>query len=232
MAASVLAFALVLAGRLSAEERARSRVRGAFDGYMDEAALGKLLAEADGSLLLKGAQKRVSVLHVLVQEPLGERELPPEERIQRLHQAFAAMTEEVVRRKGRVESLRGNGLLAIFGDPLSLPDHAPRAVEAALAIQSRLQALTGTQEGSRALVVRAGVATGEAVIGNVGLQDGRVEYVVMGAPLERALALTPQATEGGVIVSSSTREACSDRFGFAPHQESALEEPAFVVRAA
>jgi CHASE2 domain-containing sensor protein/class 3 adenylate cyclase/predicted Ser/Thr protein kinase len=232
MAASVLAFALVLAGRLSAEERARSRVRGAFDGYMDEAALGKLLAEADGSLLLKGAQKRVSVLHAQVQEPFGERELPPEERIQRLHQAFEVMTEEVLRRKGRVESLRGNGLLAVFGDPFSLPDHAPRAVEAALAIQSRMQALTGAKEGSRALVLRAGVATGEAVIGNVGLQDGRVEYVVMGAPLERALALTQQAPKDGVLVSSSTQEACSGRFGFDPIEESELAEPAFVVRAA
>jgi class 3 adenylate cyclase len=232
MTASVLAFALVLAGRLSAEERARSRVRGAFDGYMDEAALGKLLADAESSLLLKGAQKRISVLHAHVQEPFGERELPPEERIQSLHQIFEAMAEEVVRRKGRIESLRGNGLLAVFGDPFSLPDHAARAIETALAIQSRLQELTGAQEGRRALVVRVGVATGEAVIGNVGLRDGRVEYVAMGAPLERALVLTAQAAEGGVVVSSSTREACSNRFRFASVQESETEEPAFHVSGA
>lgn len=232
MAASVLALALVLAGRLSAEERARSRVRGAFDGYMDEAALGRLIADAERSMLLKGAQKRISVLHAQVQEPMGERELSPEERIQRLHQAFAAMIEEVIRRKGRVESLRGNGLLAVFGDPFSLPDHAPRAVEAALAVQSRVQALTGAKEGSRGMAVRVGVATGEAVIGNVGLQDGRMEYVVMGAPLDRALALTQQAPEGSVLVSSSTQEACARRFSFDPVQQSELEEPAFVVRGA
>jgi CHASE2 domain-containing sensor protein/class 3 adenylate cyclase/predicted Ser/Thr protein kinase len=232
MAASVLAFALVLAGRLSAEERARSRVRGAFDGYMDEAALGKLLADAESALLLKGAQKRISVLHAHVQEPFGERELPPEERIQRLHQVFEATTEEVVRRKGRIESLRGNGLLAVFGDPFSQPDHAARAVETALAIQSRVQELTRAKEGSHAPVVRVGVATGEAVIGNVGLQGGRVEYVVMGAPLERALVLTAQAAEGGVAVSSSTREACSNQFRFSPIQESETEEPMFSVRGA
>jgi class 3 adenylate cyclase len=90
--------------------------------------------------------------------------------------------------------------------------------------------LTGTAEGNRALVVRVSVATGEAVIGNVGLRDGRVEYVVMGAPLERALVLTSQAAEGGVIVSSPTREACSNRFHFASIQESELEEPAYFVR--
>ena len=232
MTASVLAFALVLAGRLSAEERARSRVRGAFDGYMDEAALGKLLADAESSLLLKGAQKRISVLHAHVQEPFGERELPPEERIQRLHQIFEAMTEEVVRRKGRIESLRGNGLLAVFGDPFSLPDHAARAVETALAIQSRLQELSAANEGRRALVVRIAVATGEAVIGNVGLREGRVEYVALGSPLERALVLTAQASEGDVVVSSSTREACSNRFRFVSVKESETEEPAFLVRGA
>jgi CHASE2 domain-containing sensor protein len=231
MAASVLAFALVLAGRLSAEERARSRVRGAFDGYVDDAELGRLLADAERPALLKGAQKRISVLHAQVQDPPGGAErLPPEERIQRLRQAFQAMTEEVVRRKGRVETLRGNGLLAVFGDPLALPDHAPRAVEAAQAIQSRLEAMERASEEGLGLETRVGICTGEAIIGNVGLQDGRMEYAVIGKPLERALELARRASAGQVFVSVATREACADRFSFGEIQGGAAEEPAFCLQ--
>jgi len=232
MTAAVLAFALVLAGRISAEERARSRVRGAFDGYVDDAELGRLLADAERPALLKGAQKRISVLHAHVQDPPGGSErLPPEERIQRLRQAFQAMTEEVVRRKGRVETLRGNGLLAVFGDPLALPDHALRAVEAALAIQSRLGGLARTAEEGLGLETRVGISTGEAIIGNVGLEGGRMEYAVIGGPLERALELTRRVPAGEVFVSAATREACAGRFSFGLIKEGEEGEPAFFLHA-
>ncbi|HYH99019.1 protein kinase domain-containing protein, partial [Hyalangium sp.] len=164
MTASVLTFALVLSGRLSAEERARSLVRGAFDGYLDEAELGKLLADAERSAILRGARKRVSVLYAQLQDPPGVLELsPPEDSIQHRRQTFQAMAQEVVRHKGRVEALRGNGVLAVFGDPLALPNHAQRAVEAALALQSGLEALTRTKGSSHPLELRVGIATGEAV---------------------------------------------------------------------
>ncbi|KFE62212.1 hypothetical protein DB31_4318 [Hyalangium minutum] len=231
MAASVLAFALVLAGRLSAEERARSRVRSAFDGYVDETELGRLLADAEHPALLQGAQKHLTVLQAQVQSPPGGAERqPPEERILHLRQAFQVMTEEVVRRKGRVETLRGNGLLAVFGDPLALPDHAPRAVEAAQAIQSRLEALQRTSDEGLGLETRVGIATGEAVIGNVGLQGGKMEYAVIGRPLERALELARQASTGQILVSAATREACASRFGFGLIQESGETEPGFVLQ--
>jgi serine/threonine protein kinase/class 3 adenylate cyclase len=231
MTASVLAFALVLAGRLSAEERARSLVRGAFDGYVDSADLSLLLADPDRPALLEGAQKRVSVLYAHVQSPAGVLErTPPEETIGHLRRAFQAAAQEVLRRKGRVESLRGNGLLAVFGDPLLLTDHASRAVEAALALQACLAA--SPQEEARGLMleVRVGVATGEAIVGNVGLAEGRLEYSVMGAPLEQALQLGQQAPGGTVLVSEATREACASRFGFVSAEASGEGPPAFLAR--
>ncbi|MBN1209354.1 MAG: CHASE2 domain-containing protein [Myxococcaceae bacterium] len=231
MMASVLAFALVLSGRLSAEERERSLVRSAFDGYIDETDLGRLLAEARRPALLEGARKRVSVLYAQVRSPEEMLEqTPPEEWVQGLRRVFQAMTEEVVRRKGRVESLQGKGLLAVFGDPISLPDHAQRAVEAALAIQSRLEALRQAEANGLWPEIRVGVSTGEAVIGNVGLQGGRMEYAVMGAPLEQALQLSARAEAGGVTVSESTRQSCAGRIEFIPTADSGAEAQAFAAR--
>ncbi len=231
MMASVLAFALVLSGRLSAEERERSLVRSAFDGYIDETDLGRLLAEAQRPTLLEGARKRVSVLYAQVRSPEGTLErAPPEEWVQSLRRAFQAMTDEVVRRKGRVESLQGKGLLAVFGDPVALPDHAQRAVEAALAIQAKLEALRQAEANGLWPEIRIGVSTGEAVIGNVGLRTGRLEYAVMGAPLEQALRLSARADSGGVIVSEDTRKSCVGRLEFIPTADGEAEAQAFVAQ--
>jgi serine/threonine protein kinase/class 3 adenylate cyclase len=229
MTVSVLTFGLVVAARISSEGRERSFVRNAFDGYVDEAELGRLLAEPEHAALLEGAQKRVSVLCAQVTSPPGTlARSSPEELIQQLRRTFQEMTEEVVRRKGRVEALRGNGLLAVFGDLPEVPDHAPRAIEAAQAILSLLEERQRQGEGM-ALASQLGVATGEAVVGNVGLRKGRLEYAVMGAPLEQALQLAQQAPEGAVLVTTETREACESRFTFTPAPGVELDAPVFEV---
>jgi CHASE2 domain-containing sensor protein/class 3 adenylate cyclase/predicted Ser/Thr protein kinase len=230
MAASVLAFGLVLAGRLSAEERDRSRVRGAFDGYVDDDELGRLLAASESALPLEGSRKHVSVLFAWVQGAAGALErLPPEEVVRELREVFGVMAEEVLARKGRVDSLRGNGLLAVFGDPRGLADHAPRAVETALALRARLAARS---DSDIQLEVRVGVATGEALVGNVGLKGGRLEYAVLGSPLEQAQQLAQRAPRDGVLVTADTQEVCGQRFDFVRTVGSEPGQLAFVVERA
>ncbi|HEX8438318.1 protein kinase domain-containing protein [Archangium sp.] len=227
MAASVLAFGLVLAGRISAEERSRSRVRGAFDGYVDEAELGRLLAASDSALPLEGSRKRVSVLFARVQGASGALEwLPPEEVVRELREVFQVMAGEVLARKGRVDSLHGGGLLAVFGDPRAVADPAQRAVETAVALQSRL-AKRG--DSGVPLEVRVGVATGEALVGDVGLEGGRLEYAVLGSPVEEARQLAERAPRGGVLVTADTQEVCGEHFDFVPTAGSEPGPLAFVV---
>jgi CHASE2 domain-containing sensor protein/class 3 adenylate cyclase/predicted Ser/Thr protein kinase len=227
MVASVLSFGLVLAGRISAEERERSRVRTAFEGYVDETELDRLLSGSESALPLEGSRKRVSVLFARVQGAPGVLEqVPPEEVVRELRQAFQVMTEEVLKRKGRVDSLRGGGLLAVFGDPQAQTDHARRAVEAAVALRSRLAA---RDDAAVALEVCVGVATGEALVGNVGLPGGRWEYAVLGSPLEQAQDLARRAPAGGVLVAADTRKVCGGAFDFVGTPDSEPGAPAFVV---
>ena len=227
MAATVLSFGLVLAGRISAEERERSRVRHAFEGYVDEAELDRLLSAPREALGLEGARKRVSVLYARVQGPPDALErLPPEEVLREVRGALGAVGEEVLRRQGRVDSVRGDGVLAVFGDLQELADHPRRAVEAAVAVRSRLSAPTPSR---LALELRVGVATGEALVGNVGAPGGRWEYAVLGVPLEQARMLAGGAPEGAVRVSAETREACGERFDFIPTPDPGLELEAFTL---
>ncbi|OJH36480.1 protein kinase domain-containing protein [Cystobacter ferrugineus] len=228
MVASVLAFGLVLAGRISADEQERSRMRHTFEGYVDDAELERLVSASEAALSLEGSRQRVSVLCAWVRGATGALErLPPEEVVGELREALDGVVREVLARKGRVDSLRGEGVLAVFGDPQRMADHARRAVEAALAVQARLEARATSRV---ALEVRVGVATGEALVGNVGPRGGRWEYTVLGSPLEQARQLARRASPGGVLVSADTREACGGRFDFTPVRDTETGQLAFVVR--
>jgi class 3 adenylate cyclase len=88
----------------------------------------------------------------------GERD--PERVRVRLERFYDAMTEEIERTGGTVEKFAGDAVMAVFGAPAALEDHAERALHAALAMQRRLDGLFDGE-----LQMRVGVNTGEVVVG-------------------------------------------------------------------
>jgi class 3 adenylate cyclase len=115
---------------------------------------------------------------------LAEREDP--ERVRAMQgRFFAAMGEEIEQRGGRVEKYAGDAVMAVFGAPAALEDHAERALHAALAMRARMRELFGG-----ALEARIGVSTGEVVSGPAWEGGSFVtgDSVNVGARLEQAAA--------------------------------------------
>ncbi|HEX6011788.1 MAG TPA: adenylate/guanylate cyclase domain-containing protein, partial [Geminicoccaceae bacterium] len=77
--------------------------------------------------------------------------------------------------EGTVDKFLGDGMMAFWGAPVPQPDHAERAVRAALLIRDRLARV----EGSPPLRLRLGVHTGPALVGNIGARD-RLNYTLVG----------------------------------------------------
>jgi class 3 adenylate cyclase/tetratricopeptide (TPR) repeat protein len=84
---------------------------------------------------------------------------PERVRVQ-LERFYDAMREEIELTGGTVEKFAGDAVMAVFGAPAALEDHAERALHAALAMQERLRSLFGNE-----LEMRVGVNTGEVVVG-------------------------------------------------------------------
>jgi class 3 adenylate cyclase len=106
------------------------------------------------------------------------------ERVRRLLESFYdAMAREIERTGGTVEKFAGDAVMAVFGAPAALEDHAERALHAALAMQHRLGEM---HEGRLAL--RIGVNTGEVVVGRAREGSSFVtgDVVNVGARLEQA----------------------------------------------
>jgi class 3 adenylate cyclase len=120
--------------------------------------------------------------------------------LERFHEAVHAELDEA---EGRLETVAGDALTAVFGAPVAQEDHAERALHAALSIRHRVGEVFG---GS--LAARLGVETGEVVVGRA--PDGGLSLV--GDAL-RAAARLAQATEPGAILVGE-RAAASARSSF------------------
>lgn len=109
------------------------------------------------------------------------------------------MTEIVLDRGGHVDKYLGDGLMAFWGAPVMAPDDAESACEAALRMHARFEerARVWGEKTGRKLVLRAGMETGDAVVGEMGTAH-RVNYTVMGEPVATAFRLESLAKRYGV----------------------------------
>ena len=110
----------------------------------------------------------------------------------------------VVQRYGGTAEQTGDGVMALFGAPVALEDHAFRACLAALAIQEeadRLAAKVARRDGV-ALRLRVGLNSGRVIAGEIGL--GSLGYTATGESVGMAQRMESVAPPGGVMLSEST----------------------------
>jgi adenylate cyclase len=135
-----------------------------------------------GRVPLQGERREVSILFQDIRgfTSLSER-LDPGVLLRLLNQFFTEVVAAVEAEGGVVKQFLGDGVMALFGAPQPYPDHAARAVRAALGIVDRLKGLneTLTQQGVGPLEIGVGIHSGMVVAGLIG-PDNRIEYGVVG----------------------------------------------------
>ncbi|WP_299055263.1 adenylate/guanylate cyclase domain-containing protein [uncultured Nocardioides sp.] len=180
----------------------RERIRDLFGRHV-----GQDVAEAAvrREVELGGEVRTVSVLFIDIVGSTGFAvENEPTAVVDVLNRFFQVVVEEIDRGHGLVNKFMGDAVLAVFGAPVDHEDHAGAALAAARRMASRL--LDDVPE------IRAGVgvATGEAVAGNVGGAK-RFEYTVIGDAVNTAARLTELAKEvPGCILTTRTTVAAAD----------------------
>src|SRR6266542_1683895 len=119
-----------------------------------------------------------------------------------LDRFYDAMAGEIERAGGTVEKFVGDAVMAVFGAPAALEDHAERALHAALAMLNR------TRELDERLELRIGVNTGEVVVGRA--REG--SSFVTGDPVNVAARLEQGAAPGEILVGERTAAAVRGAF--------------------
>jgi class 3 adenylate cyclase len=127
---------------------------------------------------------------------------------ERLREIMAELVERsaavVNRYGGTVDKFTGDGIMAIFGAPITLEDHAVRACLAALGIQEEAKQLaTGVHDRDGVeLRLRVGLNSGRVITGEIG--SGSFGYTAIGEQVGMAQRMESVAPPGGVILSAST----------------------------
>jgi len=105
---------------------------------------------------------------------------------------------------GEVDRLIGDAIMATWGTRGDQPDHARRAVDAALAVQRETGRIAAEHPGWPRF--RAAVNSGEALVGVLGAESGR-SYTVIGDTVNLAARLESQAPAGRVVIGAATLRA-------------------------
>jgi adenylate cyclase len=139
---------------------------------------------------------------------------PPEETIELLNTYYTLMFDAISGAGGVVNQMIGDGLMAIFGAPLPLADHAGAAVRAALEMVELIELLGSERaEAGRAPIrIGIGVATGEMVAGYTGTHQ-RATYTCIGDTVNLAARLEAHTKVAlrAILVDAATRAELGDR---------------------
>ncbi len=115
------------------------------------------------------------------------------------------LVDEIHHFEGTVGEFRGDGVMALFGAPMALEDHAQRACQAALSIQRALVPYAAELKRNYGIDfrMRIGLNSGTVVVGAIG-DDLRMDYTAMGDTTNLASRLESKAEPGSVVVSENT----------------------------
>jgi adenylate cyclase len=190
------------------EEREKKLVRGAFQQYMAPEVISQVLDRPE-LLRLGGEEKRLTAMFSDIRGFTSLSEgLTPSGLVELLNEYFSEMTEVIFRQGGTLDKYIGDAIMAFWGAPLDIPDHAAKACRAALDMRDALDLLQTRwrQQGRPRIDIGIGINTGPMLVGNMG-SERRFNYTIMGDSVNLASRLEGVTKTFGtrIVISEATR---------------------------
>jgi len=185
---AVLAMAAAIITReiiaYAGSEKEKSFIRTAFSTYVSGDIVKEIIADPS-RLQLGGSKRYMTAIFTdvkgfsTISEALGD----PVKLVSLLNQYLSAMSDVVLAEKGTIDKYEGDAIIAFFGAPLDLPDHALRACVSAIKMKKIEVELNKTimeqKYSPTPLLTRIGINTGYMVAGNMGTAN-KMNYTIMG----------------------------------------------------
>ncbi|HVU33166.1 MAG TPA: adenylate/guanylate cyclase domain-containing protein [Opitutaceae bacterium] len=212
---------VVIGRRMLEERRAKEQIRGMFGTYVSPELVSRLV-EAGEPPRLGGHVAEITAYFSDIQEFSTFSEvLPPESLVELMNEYLTACTDLVQGEGGTLDKYIGDAVVAMFGAPVALSDHAVRACMTVVRVQEAIENLR--QKWRRdgkwpdvvcALRSRIGLNTGPCVIGNMGSRT-RFDYTMMGDNVNLAARMESGAKSWGTyaMCTDATRQACETHGG-------------------
>jgi class 3 adenylate cyclase/CHASE2 domain-containing sensor protein len=210
------------------KEKERDFVQGAFGHYLDPKVVSQLVENPDLVTQLGGDQRVMTVFFsdIASFSTISEN-VTPVELVELLNEYLSEMCDIVALHDGTIDKFEGDAIMAFWGAPMIMDDHARASVFACIDMQQKIKELREKFEREGRMIelrqlwedqgrgeflrVRMGVNTGEMVVGNLG-SHSRVDYTVMGDAVNLASRLEGAGKAYGIttMISEETLRAAGD----------------------
>lgn len=186
-------------------------VKNTFGRYVSREVRDEILS---GRIPLDGEAKEVTVLFADLRNftPMVET-TPPKKVVKIINRYFEEMAEAIRQHKGLVLQYIGDEIEAVFGAPVSVPDHRRLAVRAAISMRDKLEAVNQSlaREGYNPIRHGIGIHTGEVLAGNIGARD-RLSYSLVGDTVNLASRIQGLNKQFGteILISAATKAGMDD----------------------
>lgn len=198
--------------RIAATERLRARELefAELKRFFPPQVIDQVMAQG-GAAELRSQRKDVTVVFVDLRGFTSFSDsVEPEEVMATLAEYHAVMGARIAEFAGTLERFAGDGFMVFFNDPVTQPDHMPRAVAMARAMLRDVETLReGWKEKGYRIDVGIGIHAGFATCGFIGY-EGRRDYGVIGNVTNLAARLSDAAAPGEILVSARVRAALGD----------------------
>ncbi|MFZ1890078.1 MAG: adenylate/guanylate cyclase domain-containing protein [Candidatus Binataceae bacterium] len=195
------------------EGREKRRLRHAFEHYLHPDVIASVV-DNPGGLKLGGERKIVTILFADIVNYTGLSErTDPAALVALLNDYMTKMTDFILESGGVVDKIRGDGIMAFWGAPLEIPNHARSAIDSALSMLAELKSMREHDPRFATIDIGVGIATGEAIAGNFG-GARRFDYSVIGDTVNLASRLEGLTRQFKVhlLVSKETYTAAGDGY--------------------
>ena len=216
-AGSTIGYVLVLDDHTEREQLERERRRATaerekiqkiFEHYMPPQVFQELLRQGPEKTGIAGDRRELTIMFADIRGFTGISErLQPEQVVELLNGYLAAATDVVFEHQGTIDKFIGDAIMALFGAPIQIENHALQSVRAAMAMQRRF-AETPAEQGQRASF-GIGINTGQGVVGTIGAPQ-LMSYTVIGDVVNVAARLQGEARAGEVLITEDTFRLVAD----------------------
>jgi adenylate cyclase len=190
-------------------EEEKKFIRTAFSTYVSDDVVKEIISDPS-RLQLGGTKRHMTAIFTDVQKfsTISE-QLDPEHLVSLLNRYLGAMSDVILSEKGTIDKYEGDAIIAFFGAPLDLKDHALHACLSAIAmkkLETELNKSVMEQNLSpMPLLTRIGINTGDMVAGNMGTAN-KMNYTIMGNAVNLAARLEGVNKQYGtwILASEST----------------------------
>ncbi|MEH1944903.1 MAG: adenylate/guanylate cyclase domain-containing protein [Nostoc sp.] len=185
--------------------RTAGDIRKTFGRYLTDEIVANLLENPEG-LKLGGERKKITILTSDLRGFTATSErLSAEEVIKIINFYLGHMADVITQYHGTIDEFMGDGILVLFGAPISREDDATRAIACAVAMQLAMETVNKKiqQMGLPKLEMGIGINTAEVVVGNIG-SEKRTKYGIIGNQVNLTYRIESYTVGGQIFASEST----------------------------